>query len=266
MALLNNTSLNPSSPSLAAASESNWDWFNKSVERASFPSNTVTAESTLILAGPALFIELANNTSDPAQTSSRLTPIGFAQNITISEQHPVNRHFEIGSGRAKFTIGKSQGSAQVARALFDASSLLYVLQQNASKALNTPYVPTFFTNSANNKYGFGLWSDAFKIPFGMALSFKTSGNDYVASMYLEQAYISGHQVAVNEGGALVVENVRIEFDRIRTVNLRFSGPPGIPDANASTGGGVSGVTDVLNTSQNVLNTVQQTTNAISSLL
>lgn len=231
--------LDPSGSVLAATEETSWDWFNKYVERASFPDDIVTSQSALIMAGPAIFAELSAvgaiggiSTSVNINQSSLLTPIGFAQDFRYQEMQPSNRHFEIGSGRAKFTIGKSSGSGSISRALFDADSLLVVLTRNASKAQGTPHVDTFFKNSSNFKYGFGLSSDAFKIPFGIANAYKTIGNDFVASTFLEQCYIREHRVVVSEGAALIMENITFEFDRVRNVNIRVGGPVGLTDNNA----------------------------------
>lgn len=230
--------LDPSGSVLTATDETSWDWFNKYIERSSFADDVVTSQSTLIMAGPALYSELSGlgavsgvETSAKIKEAARLTPIGFVQDFRYRESQPTNRHFEIGSGRAKFTIGKSAGSGTIVRTLFDADSLLKVLMRNASKAQASPHVKTFFNNSSNFEYGFGLWGDAFKIPFGMANVYKTIGNDFVASSYLEQCYIREHRIAINERGALIMENVTFEFDRVRPVDIRVGGPSGISDNN-----------------------------------
>lgn len=227
--------LDPSGGILASVDETTWDFMNKFVERASFADGVVTSQSSLILAGPALYVELSE-VGDDVQTkiakASLLTPIGFVQDFRYRESQQVNRHFEIGSGEPRFTVGKSTGSGTIARAFFDADSLLAVLMRNASKVKGAPHVSTFFNNSSDFQYGFGLSSDAFKIPFGIANVYKTIGNDFVASGYIEECYIRDHTVAVNERAPLVMEKVSLEFDRVRTVNIRVAGPSGIQDNNA----------------------------------
>ncbi len=229
--------LDPSGSVLSATDETSWDWFNKYVERASFAEDVVTSQSSLILAGPALYSELSElgavfgvNTSTSINQASRLTPIGFVHEFRFGESQPISRNFEIGSGRAKFSTGKSTARGSIRRAMFDADSLLKVLMRNGSRA-QASHIATFFNNSSNFEYGFGLWSDVFKIPFGMASVHKTIGNDFVASEYLEQCYIGTHRVSVDARAALVMEDVAFEFDRVRPVDIRIGGPSGIPDNN-----------------------------------
>ena len=229
--------LDPSGGVLAATDETAWDWFNKYVERASFAEDVVTSQSSLIMAGPALYSELSElghvtgvKTSTLISQASRLTPIGFVQDFRYGESQSINRNFEIGSGRGKMTTGKSTARGSIRRAMFDADSLLKVLMRNGARA-QASHIATFLKNSSNFEYGFGLWSDVFKIPFGMASVHKTLGNDFVASSYLEQCYIGTHRVSVNERVSLVMEDVAFEFDRVRPVDIRVSGPSGIPDNN-----------------------------------
>lgn len=224
--------LDPISESTTAITGGQWDWYNKYVERRSAPDDIVSPESTIILAGPALYTELAADSESRLTSNTLLTPIGFVPDVRHGENQIVTRHHEVGSGRSRFTIGKSGGQGSIARALFDADSLLVVLGRNSSKASGQPHVKTFARNSSNNQYAFGLWSDAFKIPFGMAFAYKTIGNDYVASEYLELCLIGSHQIQISSSGPMVMENVSFQFDRSRTVNIRLGGPGGIPDGNA----------------------------------
>jgi len=224
--------LDPTSESTTMISSDQWDWFNKHVERRTSPDDIVSPSSTIILAGPALYAELASDSESALTSGTLLTPIGFLPEVQHGESQVVTRHHEIGSGRSGFTVGKSGGRGSIARALFDADSLLVVLGRNSSKASDQPHVTTFAKNTSNNQYAFGLWSDAFKIPFGMAFAYKTIGNDFVASEYLEMCLIGSHQIQISSSAPLVMENVQFQYDRARTVNIRLGGPSGITDSNA----------------------------------
>lgn len=224
--------LDPNSTITTVQTGDQWDWFNKSIERRTSPDDVVSPQSTIILAGPALYTELAANSTSKLTSDTLLTPIGFVPEVQHGESQMITRHHEIGSGRSRFTVGKSAGQGQISRALFDADSLLTVLGRNSSKAQGQPHVTTFARNTSNNQYAFGLWSDAFKIPFGMAFAYKTLGNDFVASEYLEQCLIIRHSVSISSSAGLIMENVVFQFDRARTVNIRISGPEGLKDNNA----------------------------------
>lgn len=224
--------LDPTGKSVAVISGDQWDWFNKHIERRTSPDDIVSPESTIILAGPALYSELASDPESKLTSNTLLTPIGFVPDVRHGESQAVTRHHEVGSGRSRFTVGKSAGQGAISRALFDADSLLTVLGRNSSKASDQPHVQTFAKNSSNNQYAFGLWSDAFKIPFGMAFAYKTIGNDFVASEYLEMCLIVSHTIQISSSVALIMENVAFQYDRARTVNIRLGGPSGITDNNA----------------------------------
>ena len=104
--------------------------------------------------------------------------------------------------------------------------------KNASRASLQPHVQSELLNSYNAKYAFSLAGDLFKIPFGMALVYKTIGNDYVGSEYLEQCVFVRYSKSLDPGAPMVMENIVYEFDRARSVNIRVSGPAGLIDNNA----------------------------------
>lgn len=228
--------LNPQNPSTTAVNEDQWDWFNKYVERRTSPDDLVTSASTLILAGPALYSEINSVESAIISDSNRLSPVGFIINAQHAENQQVTRHREVGSFRSRFTVGKSAGQGQIARALFNADTLLRVLTKNASYANNTPHVTTFMKNSFNSEYGFSLASDAFKIPFGLAFVYKTIGNDFVGSEYLEQCVFTRYSISLDPGSPMVMENIVYEFDRARSVIIRVAGPLGMRDNNSNISG------------------------------
>lgn len=215
---------------LAAGDESSWDFYKKFVERASFADSVSNPDATLVLAGPALYEEIGE-VSDDVKESDKLTPIGFVTDMTVGDQRPVARLGEIGSMRPRLVIGDSETRGNIRRGLFNGSTLAYALYQNSLKNTSARdkdelYDPVLQSGGSGDNaayYKFGLWSDMFKIPFGLAICIRTTGGDYLASMYLEQVLIESYEKAITRGQAIIFEDMQWVCERIRTVKIKISG-------------------------------------------
>lgn len=215
---------------LSTADESTWDFYKKLVERASFPDSVSNPDATLVLAGPALFEEIGE-VEDDVEDSDKLTPIGFVTDMTIGDQQVITRIPEIGSGRPRLVIGDNDVRGNIRRGFFNGNSLAYALYQNSLKNTSAKTGAELYDTvlssggSGDNEkfYKFGLWSDLFKIPFGLALCMRTIGNDYIASMYLEQMYIESYEKQITRGQVIIFEDMQWVCDRIRTVKIKVAG-------------------------------------------
>jgi hypothetical protein len=215
---------------LSSADESTWDFYKRFVERASFSDSVSHPDATLVLAGPALFEEIGE-TEDDIEDSDKLTPIGFVTDITIGDQQVIGRIPEIGSGRPRLTIGDNDVRGNIRRGLFNGNTLAYALYQNSLKSTSAKkgdelYDPVLASGGSGDNekfYKFGLWSDMFKIPFGLALCMRTIGNDYIASMYLEQMLIENYEKQISRGQAIIFEDMQWVCERIRTVKIKVAG-------------------------------------------
>ena len=215
---------------LSTADESTWDFYKKFVERASFADNVSNPDATLILAGPALFEEIGE-IEDDIEDSDKLTPIGFVTDMTIGDQQAISRINEIGSRMPRFVTGDNDVRGNIRRGFFNGSTLAYALYQNSLKSTSAKkgselYDPVLTSGGSGDNekfYKFGLWSDMFRIPFGLALCMRTTGNDYVASMYLEQMYIESYEKSIPRGQAIIFEDMQWVCERIRTVKIKVAG-------------------------------------------
>jgi len=215
---------------LSISDTDSWDFYKKSVERASFADNVSHPDATLVLAGPALYEEIGE-VEDDVESSDMLTPIGFVTDITIGDQQVIMRMNEIGSSRPRLAVGDTDTRGNIRRGLFNGNTLAYALYQNSLKSTSANegkdlYDPVLVSGGSGNnekQYKFGLWSDMFKIPFGLALCFKTIGNDYIASVYLEQMYIESYDKSISRGQAVMFEDMQWVCDRLRTINVKVSG-------------------------------------------
>ena len=52
---------------------------------------------------------------------------------------------------------------------------------------------------------------------------RTIGNDYIASMYLEQVYIENYEKSITRGQAVMFEDIQWVCERIRTVKIKVTG-------------------------------------------
>lgn len=214
----------------STADESTWDFYKKTVERSSFPDNTSNPDATLILAGPAFFEEIGEAEAD-IENPELLTPVGFITDMTIGDQQAIQRISEVGSRMPRFVVGDTDTRGNIRRGFFNANNLAYALYQNSLKNTSARKKDGLYDKvlvsggSGNNEksYKFGLWSDMFKIPFGIALCIKTLGNDYLGSLYLEQVYIESFEKQITRGQAIIFEDMSWVCERIKTVKVKVSG-------------------------------------------
>lgn len=221
---------------------SNWNFHQDYVAKGARAGQNVTAASTLICSGPA---SLNSDVSSPADAGGvNVFPMGFLQSFAIQQAKQVQRMFEIGSTRAYFIPGRTMGSLSIGRLYYHGYSLLRVLYptfksekfsmgtKDAGEDYRTsdgdvmPHpsaqlLPPEEGNSYKIKASpgedsmfFNLGSDLFNQPFGMCLYFKNNYNTSVGAIYLENCYISGHQMSINSGEIALMEGASAEYDRM----------------------------------------------------
>lgn len=214
----------------STADEGTWDFMKKMVERASFPDTTSNPESTLVLAGPAFYEEIGD-VNATVENPDKLTPIGFVTDMTYGDQQPFMRMKEIGSCMPRFAAGDNDVRGNIRRGFFNGSTLAYVLYQNSLKNTSARQKDALYDKvlvsggSGNNEksYKFGLWSDMFRIPFGLAICMRTTGNDFLASAYFEQMYIESYNKEISRGQAIIFEDIQWTCERVRTVSIKVTG-------------------------------------------
>lgn len=234
---------------MPTTSYSNWDFYNYRVQQELVGGQFVSAESTLIAAGPPQLQQLGGE----AGAAELAYPIGLLETFGIQQSRQLQRIFEIGSTRSYFIPGRTIGSISVGRTFYFGPSLLRVLYAyyrsnpgsfdvgtadvgatvtspegraevpNPNAALlDTFAVGDLHELKRNPGYGYliiDLASDLFAQPTGMAIYFKDSNTDTVGGFYVEDAYVQGHQMTVSSGSVLVMEGVSIQYDRLVPLNV-----------------------------------------------
>lgn len=207
-----------------------WDWKGEYVNRLAsgdglerFSQGSLTPDTTLLFAGPARFSSVATQTN-------RLHPMGLVDSFAYSTNSPVQPLYEIGSNRTFFTRGKTQNQIQLSAMLADQQNLMKALtEESYNEKLRFTKDGKYFTNTNGTKApgatGSDLWlnldSEAFGVPFGIMMVFKTKGQvkgsdlhgKIIGATYLENCMLTNFNLNVQAQSPVIQENVGIMFDR-----------------------------------------------------
>jgi hypothetical protein len=240
----------------ATTSFNNWDFHNHHVQTELLGGEFVSAETTLVAAGPPRLTDITNGGSDfnSVDEGDMVYPIGVLENVGISQSKQIQRIFEIGSTRSYFIPGRVVGSITLGRVLYHGPSLLKVLysyykqsvgnitfmdgppkiSQNGvdipnpnATLLNLPALQNELHrvkyNPGYDDFWLNLASDIFNQPTGLCLYFRNQMDVTVGAVYLEECYIQGHQMSVSSGSVLIMEGASLQFDRIVPIRMQLSG-------------------------------------------
>jgi len=245
----------------ATTSLNNWDFHNFHVQTELLGGEFVSAETTLIAAGPPRLSDVTGGNLqqqgelDTADEGDMVFPIGVLENVGISQSKQLQRIFEIGSSRSYFIPGRVVGSLTIGRILYHGPSLMKVLYAHYKQTLGN----LRFMNDSNptiTKSGVevpnpnktllelpglqselhrvqfnpgydDLWlnlaSDIFNQPTGMCLYFRNQNDTTVGAVYLEECYIQGHQMSISSGSVLIMEGASLQFDRVVPIRMELPG-------------------------------------------
>jgi hypothetical protein len=207
-----------------------WDFYNFHIHENITGGSFVSAESTLVAAGPPTL----------GTSSASVLPIGLLETAGLQQSRQLQRIFEIGSIRSYFIPGRCIGSLSVGRTFYHGPSLLRILygywagkdpDATAIKSLlDSAKVPASASENYGSKItlksnpGYGdlfinLASDLFAQPTGMAIYYKDSNTETYGGLYLEYCYIQGHQMTISSGSVLIMEGVSIQYDMLKPLNI-----------------------------------------------
>lgn len=242
----------------ATTSFNNWDFHNHHVQEELLGGEFVSAETTLIAAGPPRLSDIGNGDATLTEDEGDMVfPIGVLENVGMSQSKQLQRIFEIGSSRSYFIPGRTIGSLTLGRVLYHGPSLLKVLYAhykqsaapvgdnflhqdnptinvggveipNPNKTLLS--LPALQAELHRVKYKPGvddLWmnlaSDIFNQPTGICIYFRNQLDMTLGAVYLEECYVQGHQLSISSGSVLLMEGVSLQFDRVRPIRMQLAG-------------------------------------------
>ena len=240
----------------ATTDHTNWNFNQHHVQAELTAGEFMSAESILVSAGPPSLEMIA--IGDNEIEGGVVFPIGTLEQFSLGQNQQLQPIFEIGSARAYFIPGKSVGSLQLGRTLFSGPSLMKVLyayykQSNPSldvkfmykdkdavlagtpndyfipdpdrMLLEGDYQNNLVGITDNPGYGdffINLGSELFKQPMGLMFYVKNSMGQPYGAGYIENAYISSHQMNISAGANMILEATSIQFDRIVPVKIAVS--------------------------------------------
>lgn len=214
--------------------EAGWDWkgnyisgLNSGDGLERFSQGSLTPDTTILFAGPARFSDVSNQTS-------RLHAMGLVDSFGYSSSATIQPLYEIGSNRTFFTRGKTQNQIQISSMVADHANLLKALMQEAydeksQKAKDSNY----FLNTSGTKaptagdMALNLDSEAFNVPFGILMVFKTKGEEngtdlhgkIIGATYLENCMLTNFSLNVQAQSPVIQDNAGIMFDRAVPVSV-----------------------------------------------
>jgi len=249
----------------ATTSLGNWDFHNHHVQQELFGGEFISAESTLIAAGPPRLSDITG--VDPSaqggggavnvdDQGDMVFPIGVLENVGLSQSKQLQRIFEIGSTRSYFIPGRVIGSITLGRVMYHGPTLLKVLyahykqtvgnftfmDKGVGAVLNDGSPDPGATllnlktlqsqlhrvqhNPGYDDFWINLASDIFNQPTGMCLYFRNQNDVTVGGVYLEECYVQGHQMSVSSGSVLIMEGVSLQFDVLRPIKMSIPSSQG----------------------------------------
>ena len=208
--------------------EAGWDWkgnyisgLNSGDGLERFSQGSLTPDTTILFAGPARFSAVASD-------ANRLHAMGLVDSFGYSSSASVQPLYEIGSNRTFFTRGKTQNQIQISSMVADHANLLKALMQEVySESDQKVKDSSYYLNTDGTKapsagdMALNLDSEAFNVPFGILMCFKTKGEvngtdtsgKIIGATYLENCVLTNLSLNVQAQSPIIQDNVGIMFDR-----------------------------------------------------
>lgn len=179
-----------------------------------------TSQLTLILPDDCLVVmgppRLAHAATDDA-----FFPVGFLNNINISESRQVQPLKAIGSRRHIFAATNAPVQGSIARMMFMGRNLANAMYGRAEFGSditdrNSKYANGGFADAA---WFSNLEEDIFRVPFGLGIIYNSpatlAGNNVVAGAeYIEVCTLVNRNTSIASGQAMIMEQVSFMADRV----------------------------------------------------
>ena len=208
--------------------EGGWDWKGGYVSALDngdgmerFSQGSLTPDTTILFAGPARFSAIA-------ESPTRLHAIGLVDSFGYSSSATVQPLYEIGSNRTFFTRGKTQNQVQISSMVADHANLMKAfLEETYDEEKQTATDSSYYLSTggmktpAEGNLALNLDSEAFNVPFGILMCFKTKGEtdgtslngNIIGAVYLENCMLTNFSLNVQAQSPIIQDNVGIMFDR-----------------------------------------------------
>ena len=191
----------------------NYNYMHNVVQFDDDPNSVASGEATILFSGPPV---LKPAGASAPLTSDLLVPIGAVQQFNDSEVPVIVPFKEIGSALERQAGSTPQTTAQLGRVLTYHSNLPHALYAWLAKLADKPtqfmFAPAELTGPGK-AHLVTMYSDLFRVPFGMLLVTVTAGGNVVSKEYYERCLIAQKGKTVQAGNPLIVEQVGVRVTR-----------------------------------------------------
>lgn len=198
---------------MATDTLSNWQWASKNVNSDVTGSKYVSAESSIVLAGPPTLASNEANNSD-------LYVIGIKGNMQIMQNRANMRLFEIGAIRGYIIPSKVIPSIILSSMLVHGPSLIAAMYKYAFTKGTAPF------NNEVTKEGMGfndallsITNQGAKSPVGLALIIRDNTDAAYAAVYLENCYLSSSVLSTDSTGIIFREDLNVDFVNVKPIRV-----------------------------------------------
>lgn len=217
----------------------NWNPFENYVQTGLNDGQYHNASMTKVAAGPprlasfggALAASVQLSVNDPRDL---VWPIGFIQNVGISQNRQWTRINEVGSERAYFITGRSMGSINLSTIYYHGPSLLRMMYAYYEDTAGPTVIDPLFENMGasvmanphdviippgyENLY-LNLQSDLFSQPIGLLFYMRDINQDTIGANYAESVVVQGHNTGTDAQGLIMSEQIATQYERLVPVSV-----------------------------------------------
>jgi len=193
-----------------------WNFLDGNVQEIEDGSDFLSAESTVICAGPPKLDESA---------VQDVRPVGLVQNAQITQNKQIQQLFEIGSREPFFIPGRTLIQMGMSRVLFDGASLMRALYEVTVDAATDNFdtndiVPPAqpYDSTSSGAFYMNLASEFFNRPLGLAFIFHDGQDQKYGGFYLEKCYIQTHGMSMAGQQTVLLENVGLRASKLIPLN------------------------------------------------
>lgn len=232
-----------------------WEFNTHHVQNDLKPGEFINAATTLISAGPPS-LEVTNGETLLAngrrrvldaplvnQSGIQFYPIGLTEAFNINQSKPLQRLYEIGSYKHYIVPGFTTTDVTLTRVYYNGPGMLRALMAyytgHLSESDGSPIIlnkgyndvvhfgdftqvdPELRDSPGYNGFWMNLASDVFNLPFGLLLTFMDTIGRVVGSVFLENGYISNHNLNISAAALVLAENVSLSFEGVKPVRVNI---------------------------------------------
>jgi hypothetical protein len=208
----------------AAKTYTEMDYYNKLNEFQNDPNQSISSQSSLLIAAPPTLSGLLANSSTKGYIIDELCiPIGGVANFNSSESNNIMPMGEVGSALMRMAPFDTVYSINIQRLFTNHSNLKYVMYHWVRKVIQEKgngKVELLRPPGANGStYYSGLESEMFSIPFGVIAAHCDASGNLVGADFFEMCTMSQYGRGIQSNSVVIMDNVSFYSCAVVPVDL-----------------------------------------------